>query len=190
MVPRCCPIGPCRRKYDLSRAGVGSVPGRPVGSRGDPDVPPGFAGVVGWRPAVVAGALSAGICPRSKPASGSRNCRCKTPTRNPASGRTTAVTPLLWPSHPSRVWTTALFRGTPAMLWLCPLTGAAIKKPRSLLRSGFPLFHFRPCLAGASANRSVEEDLICRYRCLSEKPRVPVRACTESIFFTSTRSPL
>ena len=32
------------------------------------------------------------------------------------------------------------------MLWLCPLTGAAIKKPRSLARSGFSLSTFGPAL--------------------------------------------
>ena len=163
--------------------------GRPAGGRGDREVPPDCAGVVGWRPAVVAGALSAGICPRSRHAPGSRNCRCKTPTRNPPHRRTTAVTPRLWPSPPARVWTTALCRGTLAMLWLCPLTGAAIKKPRSMHRSGFSLFYLWLCLAGASANRSDKEESVSRYRHSSEKPRVPVRAYAESIFFTSTRSP-
>ena len=83
-------------------------------------------------------------------------CRCKTPTRNPASGKTTAATPLLWPSHPARVWTTALLRGLLAMPWSCPRTGAAIKKPPIVAAiGGFP-FHLRPCLAGASANRRLQ----------------------------------
>ena len=108
MVPRCCPIGPCRRKYDLSRAGLGSVPGRPVGSRGDPAGLPSFAGIAGWLAAAVPAALSFGTVSRSSDVPGSRNCRCRTPTRSQASGKSTAVTPLLWPSHPSRAWTTAL----------------------------------------------------------------------------------
>ena len=108
MVPRCCPIGPCRRKYDLSRAGVGSVPGTPAGVGNDLLEPPGPAGIAGWLAAAVPAALSFGRCPRSSDAPGSRNCRCKTPTRSPASGKSTAVTPLFWSSHPSRAWTTAL----------------------------------------------------------------------------------
>ena len=109
-------------------------------------VPPGFAGSAGWQAASVPVSSGAGTHPRSRPAPGSRNCRCKTSPRNPNHGKTTAVTPLLWPSHPARVWTTALFRGTLAMPWWCPLTGAAIKKPRSLARSGFPLSTFGPAL--------------------------------------------
>ena len=138
MVPRCCPIGPCRRKYDLSRAGVGSVPGRPVGCRGDPAGLPSFAGIAGWLAAAVPAALSYGSCPRSSDAPGSRNCRCKTPTRSPASGKSTAVTPLLWPSHPSRAWTTAL--------WLCPLNGAAMKKTPIVSAIGVSLSNFGPAL--------------------------------------------
>ena len=108
LAPRSCPIGPCRRKYDLSRAGLGSVPGRPVGSRGDPAALPSFPGIAGWLAAAVPAALSFGTVSRSSDAPGSRNCRCRTPTRSRASGKSTAVRPLLWPSHPSRVWTTAL----------------------------------------------------------------------------------
>ena len=69
---------------------------------------------------------------------------------------------------PARVWTTALCRGTLAWLWSCPLNGAAMKKPRSLPRSGFSLSPLRPCFAGASANLSVEEDSGSRYRRSSE----------------------
>ena len=138
MVPRCCPIGPCRRKYDLSRAGVGSVPGRPVGCRGDPAGLPSFAGIAGWLAAAVPAALSSCTFSRSSDAPGSRNCRCKTPTRSPASGKSTAVTPLLWPSHPSRAWTTAL--------WLCPLNGAAMKKTPIVSAIGVSLSNYGPAL--------------------------------------------
>ena len=91
---------------------------------------------------------------------------------------------------PTRVWTTALCRGTPACLWLCPRTGAAMKKPRPLQRSGFPLSTWVFCLAGASSSRSLEEDSGSRYRRSSEKLWVPVNAYTESIFFMPTRSTL
>ena len=65
-----------------------------------------------------------------------------------------------------------LCRGTLAVLWAGPLNGTAIKKPRSLQRSGFPFpTSVLPC-------RSLG------------KPQVPVRAYAKSIFFTSTRSPL
>ena len=164
MAPRSCPIGHCRRKCDLSRASGGSVAGSPVGGRGDRAGLPGFAGSAGWQAAAVAAALSVGTSPRSRPAPGSRNCRCRTSPRNPTHGKTTAVTPLLWPSHPARVWTTALFRGLPAMPWSCPRTGAAIKKtPIVSAIGGFP-FHLRPGLAGASANLSDDEGSVSRYR--------------------------
>ena len=147
MAPRSCRIGPCRRKYDPSRGGVGSVPGRPAGGQGDRAVPPGFAGVAGWPAAAVPALLSFGTCPRSSDAPDSRNCRCKTPTRNPASGKTTAVTPLLWPSHPARGWNNGpLSWHAGYAVVLCPLTGAAIKKPRSLARSGVSLSTFGPAL--------------------------------------------
>ena len=156
MAPRSCPIGHCRRKCDPSRASGGSVAGSPVGGRGDRAGLPRFAGSGDWQAAAVAAALSVGTCPRSRPAPDSRNCRCRTSPRNPTHGKTTAVTPLLWPSHPARVWTTALLRGTLAMLWSCPLTGAAIKKtPIVAAIGGFP-FHLRPGLAGASANRRLQ----------------------------------
>ena len=40
--------------------------------------------------------------PRSRPAPDNRNRRCKTSPRNPTLGKTTAATPLLWPSRPAR----------------------------------------------------------------------------------------
>ena len=151
--PRCCPIDRCRRKYDPSRGGVGSVPGRPAGGRGDRAVPPGFAGVAGWPAAAVPALLSFGTCPRSSDVPGSRNCRCKTPTRNPASGKTTAVTPLLWPSHPARGWNNDPLSWHAGYAVVVPSNRGRHKKPRSLARSGVSPFHLRPCLAGASANR-------------------------------------
>ena len=190
LAPRSCPIGPCRRKYDLSRDGVGSVPGTPVDSRGDPAGLPSFPGIAGWLAAAVPAALSSGTVSRSSDVPGSRNCRCRTPTRNPASGKTTAVRSLLRPSHPSWVWTTALLRGTPAILWSCPLTGAAMKKTPIAAMIGVSFFQLRYCLDGASANRSDEENSVSRYRRSSEKPQAPVRAYAWSIFFTSTRSAL
>ena len=104
MAPRCCLIDSCRRKYDLSRAGGGNAPGSPAGAGNDRPEPPGSAGSGGWHAASVPVSSGAGTHPRSRPAPDSRNRRCKTSTRNPNHGKTTAVTPLLWPSHPARVW--------------------------------------------------------------------------------------
>ena len=153
LAPRSCPIGPCRRKYDPSRGGVGSVPGRPAGGRGDRAVPPGFAGVAGWPAAAVPALLSFGTCPRSSDAPGSRNCRCKTPTRNPASGKTTAVTPLLWPSHPARVWNNGPLSWHAGYAVVVPSNRGRHKKTPIVSAIGVFPFHLRPCLAGASANR-------------------------------------
>ena len=147
---RYCPNRREQGKYDPSRAAGGGVPGRPGCGHGDRLFPPGFAGGAGWRRGVVASASSAGSDPRSTHGPDSRNGRCKIWPRNRPHGKTTAVRPLLWPSQPARVWT-ALCRGTLAMPGLCPLTGAAIKTPRSFQRSGGSLFHLRPCLAGAAA---------------------------------------
>ena len=102
-LPRCCPIDRCRRKYDPSRAGGGSVPGRPVGGPGDRAVLPDFAGVAAWRAASVRVSSGLGTHPRSRPAPDSSSRRCKTSPRNPTLDKTTAATPLLEPSHPSRV---------------------------------------------------------------------------------------
>ncbi len=96
-------IDRCRRKYDPSRAGDGSVPGRPAAGPGDRAVLPGFPGVSGWRCDVVAVALCSGSHPRSRPAPGSSSRRCKTSPRNPTLDSTTLATPLPGPSHPSRV---------------------------------------------------------------------------------------
>ena len=70
--------------------------------------------------------------------------------------------------------------------WYLTLLVAAVGPPPLLPA----LFHLRPCLARALENRSDEEESVSRYRRSFEKPQVPVRTCTELIFFTSTRSPL
>ena len=96
--------------------------------------------------------------PRSRPVSGSRNCRCKTPTRSPASGKSTAVTPLLWPSHPARVWNNGPLAWHAGYAVVLPSNrGRHEENPDRCNDRGFP-FHLRPCLAGASAN--------CRFRCV------------------------
>ena len=74
-----------RGKYDPSRAG--GVPGRSAAGRGDRAVLPGFAGAAGWRPAVVAGALSAGTGPRSIGGPGHNEDRSRTPGHSPPPGR-------------------------------------------------------------------------------------------------------
>ena len=85
---RYCPNRRGRGKYDTSRVGAGGVPGRPGSGRGDRPVPLGFAGVSGWRPAFVAGALSAGIGHCSICGPGSNDGRSRTPGHSRSPGKT------------------------------------------------------------------------------------------------------
>ena len=102
MVLRCCLIECARRKCDPSRAGGGILPGRPVAGPGDRAGLPGCPGVSGWHAASVGVSSGGGTHPRSRPAPDSRNRRCRTSPRNQTLGKTTAATPLLWPSRPAR----------------------------------------------------------------------------------------
>ena len=107
LAPRSCPIGPCRRKYDLSRAGLGSVPGRPVAVA---VIQPGFQAFpvspVGSPPLFPPRFLSARFpAVAMPPVAGIADVKHHPQS---GSGKSTAATPLLWPSHPSRAWTTAL----------------------------------------------------------------------------------
>ena len=66
---------------------IGSVPGRPVAGRGDRAGLPGFAGAAGWRPAVVAAALSSGIARRNTGGPGHNDGRSRTPRHSRPPGK-------------------------------------------------------------------------------------------------------
>ena len=95
---RYCPNRRERGKSDPSRAG--GVPGRLAAGRGDRGGPPGFAGGAGWRPAVVAGALSAGSGRRSIGGPGHNEDRSRTPGHSSPPGKPGGAVALRGPASP------------------------------------------------------------------------------------------
>ena len=148
-------IGGDGRKYDPSRAGDGAFSGRPVAGPGDRAGPPGFAGAAGWRPAVVAAALSSGSARRSIGGPGHNDGRSRTPHHSRPPGKTVDAVSLRGsPSPPfRRDGTTATRHGggrSHLQRMFGRFFGWAQKPDRRLTVEVFP-FRLRPHPTRASA---------------------------------------
>ena len=166
----------------------------PVAGRGDRAVPPGFAGVAGWRPAAVAVALSFGSARRSIGAPGHNDDRSRTPRHSRPPGKTVDAGALRRsPSPPfRREGTTATRLGRCDLIYrgCWAVFSGRFKKNRSSANGrGFPsppsALRYQS-LGQASAMMTAQSPTRGAH---SKKTWFPVHVYTWSIFFTSTRSP-